>query len=320
MKIREGVDLFAETISIERNLCENTLKAYRSDLVQLDRMLTVKEVEEITPEDIREVIRNMDRQHHHKDSTIRRRIATMKVFFSFLEDEGIIHDSPTKRMRRRYGVVKHLPKVMSSSELVKLLKAVCREIQRAREARSTNFNGEVKSRDLSRACRDRVILEVLFSTGMRIGELVQIDTNDLDIRERTILILGKGGKERIAYISSDEVLDAIGEHLALRKCVTADTSALFLNKDNRRLSIFSVENIFKKYCKKAKIKNHYTPHCLRHTMATMLLSNGADIRSVQEILGHASIVTTQIYTEVSSAHKRKVLGKFHQRNRMNISL
>lgn len=93
----------------------------------------------------------------------------------------------------------------------------------------------------------------------------------------------------------------------------------FLNRDKKRLSIYSIENIFQKYCKKAKIMNHYTPHCLRHTMATMLLYNGADIRAVQEILGHASVITTQIYTEVSQKHKKKVLTKFNARNRMSLS-
>ena len=167
-----------------------------------------------------------------------------------------------------------------------------------------------------RIYRNRVILEILFSTGMRIGELVALNIRDVNLQERTILIFGKGRKERIIYISSDEVLVAIKKYLVYRNRIKTKSSALFLNRDNERLSIFSIENIFKKYCKIAKIKKHYTPHCLRHTMATMLLNNGADIREVQEILGHASIVTTQIYTEVSSKHKKKVLMKFNHRNRI----
>ena len=320
MKIESGIEKFLNTIVVERNLSEKTLEAYKSDLKIFNQIFKQKDVEEITTENVREIIEVLEKNHHYKDTTIKRKIATLKVFFNFAEQEGIIADSPTRKIRQKYKVAKRLPKVLSERELKKLLKASYNEIIFLQKIKEKNIDVNLKSDNLIRAYRDCAILEILFSTGMRIGELVMLNVNDIKPQERTILIFGKGRKERIIYISSDEVLNAIKEYLIYRKNIQTDMAALLLNRDKKRLSIYSIENIFQKYCKKAKIINHYTPHCLRHTMATMLLYNGADIRAVQEILGHASVITTQIYTEVSQKHKKKVLTKFNARNRMTMSL
>lgn len=320
MKIESSIETFLNAIVVERNLSEKTLEAYKSDLKTFSQIFKQKEIEEITTENVREFIELLEKNHHYKDTSIKRKIATLKVFFNFAEQDGIIADSPTRKIRQKYKIAKHLPKVLSERELKKLLKASYNEIKFLQEMGEKNIDVDLKNNSLIRAYRDCAILEILFSTGVRIGELVMLNVNDINLQERTILIFGKGRKERIIYISSDEVLNAIKEYLIYRKNIQTDTKALFLNRDKKRLSIYSIENIFKKYCSKAKIRNHYTPHCLRHTMATMLLYNGADIRAVQEILGHASVVTTQIYTEVSQKHKKKVLTKFNARNRMNMSL
>ena len=316
MKIDTATDNFLNTLAVERNLSDRTVKAYKCDLKLFSQLLD-KNVDEITTEDIREFIGHLEENHHYKDSTIKRKIATLKVFFTFLEEEDIISDSPTRKIKRKYRVARRLPKVMPIRDLNRLLKATYREVKTA-ERICDEDETDINLDKQMRAYRNRVILETLFSTGMRIGELVALNIKDINLQERTILIFGKGRKERIIYISSDEVLVAIKEYLAYRKKINTKSPALFLNRDHKRLSIFSIENIFEKYCKIAKIKKHYTPHCLRHTMATMLLSNGADIREVQEILGHSSIVTTQIYTEVSSKHKKKVLMKFNHRNRISL--
>jgi len=319
MKIDNCIDMFLRTASVERNLSECTLKAYKGDLRLLSRTFGEREVEDVTTDNVRELIEVMERCNSYRDTTIKRKIATMKVFFAFLEEEGMIRDSPTRKIRKRYRTAKRLPKVMSTRELKKLLRAAQRSVEDAKNGQDGVLVNELAGERLFRACRDQVILEMLFSSGMRVGELVKLDVDHVNTQERTILILGKGRRERITYISSDEVLAVIDEYLASRKRVGGDTPALLLNKDGERLSIFSVENVFRKYCKQARIKRHYTPHCLRHTMATMLLNNGADIRAVQEILGHASIVTTQIYTEVSPKQKKRTLQRFNQRNRITLS-
>ncbi len=320
MKIETSIETFLNAIIVERNLSERTLEAYKSDLKIFSQIFEQKEVKEITTENVREFIELLEKNHHYKDTTIKRKIASLKVFFNFAEQEGMIDDSPTRKIRQRYKVAKRLPKVLSERELKKLLRASYLEIKFLEEMEKKNIDVDLKNDNLIRAYRDCAILEILFSTGMRIGELVMLNVNDINLQEKTFLIFGKGRKERIIYISSDEVLNAIKEYLIYRKPIQTGLSALFLNRDKKRLSIYSIENIFKKYCKRAKIRNHYTPHCLRHTMATMLLYNGADIRAVQEILGHASVITTQIYTEVSQKHKKKVLTKFNARNRMSMSL
>ena len=318
MKIRKSIEEFVNTISAERNLSEKTLKAYLGDLTAFGRFFQEKNITEIDINDLRQYIRALE-ANHYKDTTIKRKIASIKVFFSFLEQEGIISNSPTRKIRKRYITAKHLPKVMSEDEVERLLKAVFQEVRKLSE-----FNHQptelISSNDkLVRTHRDMVILEILFSTGIRIGELVNLDVEDVNLYNKAVLIFGKGRKERIVYISSDDVIKAVKEYLILRKNIKSNSRALFLNKNGERLSIYSIEYVFQKYCKKAKIKSHYTPHCLRHTMATMLLNNGADIRAVQEILGHSCITTTQIYTEVSLKHKKKVLKRFNQRNRMKIS-
>ncbi|WP_242772309.1 tyrosine-type recombinase/integrase [Brevibacillus parabrevis] len=162
--------------------------------------------------------------------------------------------------------------------------------------------------------RNCTILELLFSTGIRIGELTSINIEDINMEERTLLIFGKGRKERLLYLSNNDVLNKLIKWIQMREFFEPTTKALFVNKYGNRLSIYSVENIFYKYRDLSKINKTSTPHFLRHTFATLLLDNGADLRAVQEILGHSNISTTQIYTEVSTERKKEVLIKFNPRN------
>ncbi|KYK28798.1 MAG: tyrosine-type recombinase/integrase [Theionarchaea archaeon] len=317
MKIKKSVEKFLNTVSVERNLSDNTLKAYLGDLTAFGKFLQEKDITEIDCDDLRQYIRILE-ANHYKDTTIKRKIATIKVFFNFLEQEGIISDSPTRKIRKRYITAKRLPKVMSKDEVERLLREAYHEVRKLSELSRQLVESNSPNDKLMRAYRDRVILEILFSTGIRIGELVNLDIEDVNLNDECILIFGKGRRERIVLISNSEVLKALKEYLILRKNIPSRSKALFLNKYGERLSIYSIEHIFQKYCEKAKIRSHYTPHCLRHTMATMLLNNGADIRVVQEILGHSCITTTQIYTEVSLEHKKRVLMKFNQRNKMKI--
>ena len=305
---------------VERNLSVPTLKAYRGDLKLLSCHLGSLELSVVTTDHLRAFIESMEDRRSYQDSTIRRRIATLKVFFGFLEDEHFVLDSPARRLRGRYSIVKRLPKVLSMREVRRLLKASHAQAHGQSNAEEdSRGRNQVDAESLERL-RDLAILEILFSTGIRIGELVALDLNDLNFKERTLRILGKGRRERVVFVSSDESLRAVKDYYDGRLFLPVERPALFLNRAGSRLTIYSVEGIFRKYCKLARIRNHYTPHCLRHTMATMLLNNGADIRAVQEILGHRTIVTTQIYTEVSLKQKRRVLMRFNQRDRMSFEI
>ena len=306
MKIEFCIETFLNAIVVDRNLSERTLEAYRSDLKIFSQIFKQREVDEITTENVREFIELLEKNHHYKDTTIKRKIATLKVFFNFVEQEGIIADSPTRKIRQKYKIAKRLPKVLSERELNKLLKASYNEIKSLQELKEKSIDRDLKNNNLIRAYRDYTILEILFSTGMRIGELVMLNVNDINIQEKTILIFGKGRKERIIYLSSDEVLKAIKDYLIYRKNIQANTPALFLNKDRKRLSIYSIENIFKKYCKKANIKNHYTPHCLRHTIATMLLYNGGQLRASKNTRACKRYYNSNLYRGFAKTQKESV--------------
>lgn len=319
MKIEESIGKFISSTRIEKNLSYRTIKAYGSDLKNFYEFFIARDIEQITVEDIRTYLGFLEKSCTNKDTTIRRKIATLKVFFNFLEDENIINRAPTRKLKSKYKVIERLPRIISTNEIKKLLRCAYNDTKNLyviNNDQDTDIKVDAK---LTKCCRDRAIIEILFSTGIRIGELVQLNLNNISVGDKTILVLGKGGRERMAYLSSDEVINALQQYLSYRKPIKTSSNALFLNKFGTRLTVYSVENIFRELCKKAKIKNHYTPHSLRHTMATMLINNGADIRAVQEILGHTSIVSTQIYTRISCRHKKKVLTRYNGRNRLKIS-
>ena len=249
-------------------------------------------------------------QQNLKDTSIRRKLATLKVFYSFLEDEKLIANSPTRKLKKKYKTCKRLPRVMSGDEVEKLLRTAYRRMKT-----TAGNSGFIAYKPI----RDCLILEILFVAGLRIDELVKLNLRDLDLSRRTLLISGKGRKERMLYISSDEVLDLVKRYLESRLILSPATQALFLSRRGGRLSTNSVGYIFKSQLRRAGLPEHYTPHCLRHTMATMLIENGADVRSVQEILGHSSISTTEIYLNVSKRRKQQVLTSFNHRNTLQIA-
>jgi integrase/recombinase XerC/integrase/recombinase XerD len=154
------------------------------------------------------------------------------------------------------------------------------------------------------AVRDNVILELLFSTGIRIGELVALNVSDVGVENNQIHIIGRATRGRTVTITSHVVIEALMSYLDMRADRTLSTEALFVGRSGTRLTIYSIENIFKKHVRLAEIKRHITPHSLRHTMAAMLVSSGADIRDIQEILGHASILSTQVYTRLPIQKRR----------------
>ncbi len=308
MNNSELMEKFLEISKIEKNLSNRSLKAYRCDLRAFVGFFKTKSLASLNIEDLRGFIAFMGEKRMN-DSTIRRKLATLKVFFSFLENEGLIPYSPARKLKYKYRIKNRLPKVISSNEVEDLLRAAYRAVAQA-EGRSAFKR--------FKRYRDRTILDILFATGIRIDEIVKLNIDDVDLHRKTLLISGKGGKERILYISSDEVLRSISEYIALRTPISSEKDAFLLNKFGQRLSVHSIGNIFNEYRSLAGLKRACTPHCLRHTMATMLLENGADVRSVQEILGHSSISTTELYLSVSKRRKEEVLSRFNQRNNFQL--
>lgn len=168
------------------------------------------------------------------------------------------------------------------------------------------------------AVRNNCMIDLIYSLGLRIGEAAALNLEDYSREESAVRIRGKGNRERILYISSAAVREKMDRWLDIREEDNSLERAVFLNKYGRRISIYGIEKIFYKYRDRAGIVREITPHSLRHSFATQLLENGAGIRDVQELLGHKSIVTTQIYTEVTLCRKREILEKYNGRNFLHI--
>ena len=232
----------------------------------------------------------------YSDTTRARKVASVRSLFSFLVDEGVVEADPTENLSSpRVG--RSLPKALSVGEVEALLAA--------------------PEGDQPEAARDRAMLELMYATGMRVSEVVGLDLGDIDLDQRLVRCFGKGSKERLLPIH-DEAADAVRSYLerarpGLRK--VGDLQAVFLSRKGRRLTRQGFWLALKRLAKRAGIRGTITPHTLRHSFATHLLHGGAPLRNVQELLGHASITTTQVYTHLTSEHVRSEYQKAHPRAR-----
>ena len=229
-------------------------------------------------------------------ASIMRLVAALRNFYSYLKDKGYIEQNPWKSIRPP-KVPKKLPEFLTIPEAEELI--------------------DVLEKDKSpKALRDKAILEVLYGCGLRVSELVGLDVGDIDLEGRTLRVLGKGSKERIVPLG-EYAIDALREYLRVRNQIgrdmERDNSALFLNMRGKRLTDRSVRRILDNYALKAGLDRHIHPHVLRHTYATHMLEGGADLRSIQELLGHARIGTTQRYTHVTMARILDVYRRTHPR-------
>ncbi len=284
-------------LQVTKNLTTKTLNAYRSDLKQF----IFFEKNALEP-DLYGYFGYLQKVLNLSDTSVRRKIVTLKNFYEFLEYNQIINANPFEKLKFKFRQEKKLPKTLTIKEISALLNCFNVDVD------------EISDFQRKQIVRDAALIDLLISTGIRIGEAASITLDDIIVNERTILIHGKGRKQRLIYISSHITWERLNVLIKNRKKEKGEY--LFVNREGKQLSIYSIENIYKKYAKKAKVNPKSTPHYLRHTFATNLLANGADLRSVQEILGHASVSTTQIYTEVSNVRKKQVLKKFNYRNKL----
>jgi integrase/recombinase XerD len=301
MNVQQAIDEFLQHGQTVRNLSDRTLRAYQSDLSQFHVHVSDTNMVEITPDDLESYLDKLG-MTPYRDTSIRRKVAALKVFFRFLEEQGIVHESPARKLKIKRPVENRVPTVLSWREVRALLAAPKEQIGVLSAMRDQSPGG--RNRYFC-AVRDNVILELLFSTGIRIGELVALNVSDADLDKRLIQITGRATRGRTVALTADNVVAAITNYIELRGERKLDTPAVFVGRSGTRLTIYSIENIFKKHVRLAAIKRHITPHSLRHTMAAMLVSSGADIRVVQEILGHASILSTQIYMKLSIQKGRR---------------
>ena len=301
MNVQQAIAEFLEHGQTVRNLSDRTLRAYQSDLSQFHSHVSDAAMVDITPADLEGYLDKLG-TGPYRDTSIRRKVAALKVFFRYLEESGVVTESPARKLPIKKPVENRVPTVLSTREIRALLAAPKDLISSLSSSRDQSPGG--RNRYFC-AVRDNIILELLFSTGIRIGELVALNVSDVDVDKRQIQITGRATRGRAVTLTSDVVITAFTQYLELRGDRTLDTPALFVGRSGTRLTIYSIENIFKKHVRIAEIKRHITPHSLRHTMAAMLVSSGTDIREVQEILGHASILSTQVYTRLSISKNRR---------------
>jgi integrase/recombinase XerD len=254
--------------------------------------------------------------HLHQDgyapASIRRKMAALKVFCSYWVRKGNMPESPFWRVKLSFGRVKQLPRTLTEKEMRALLEQAaqsCSAIGAGVADRNADSR-RVSSRRY-RLVRNMALVDLLFATGMRVGEVSALDLRDFVAQDAVFKVQGKGGRHRLAFAVDAETLRIQRQHFEARIPMDTESPALFLNAAGRRLSTQGISKALAQLRREAGIDRHVTPHMLRHTVATLLLRNGADIRVVQEFLGHSSIATTQRYTHIAKEHLVGVLHKHH---------
>jgi len=291
------VDDFLNYIAIEKGYSRHTVAAYRNDLKQLVDHLTKQRVKSwvgLSRSHILDYILFL-KDREYAQSTIARKVASVKSFFHFLVSDGVLADDPTATVDSP-PIGRHLPRPLSVAEVDRLL---------AEPAKSS----------LPRALRDRALLELMYATGMRASEVIRLTTDAIDLVDGTVRCMGKGRKERILplYERAESALAAYVTDGRPKLARDGSLSALFLNHRGGALTRQGLWLIVKEYAKAAGIEDVTTPHVLRHSYATHMLDGGAGLREVQQLLGHANISSTQIYTKVSTRRQRKVYDEAHPR-------
>ena len=291
----------------QNNLDKKTVKAYKIDLEQF--ILFMNGIDDFYKKD--EVVRYIQHLNslNFKVKTIKRKIASVKAFFSYLDYEEIIEINPFYKIKLKIKEPLILPKTISLKDIEKLFEYIYIEKNKYNE----------NSYKYKEIVRDIAVLEVLIGTGIRISELCNIKKENMTYINNEIKIYGKGAKERIIPIYNKDTVAALRIYEKVFYKEICDSDYFFVNKRKNRLSSQSVRNMIKKHCKKINIDKNITPHMFRHTFATMLLDDDVDIRSIQMLLGHSSIITTQIYTHVRSNKKSQIMKNKNPRRRIMVN-
>jgi integrase/recombinase XerC len=294
------IERFLRYLKVERNCSDLTIKSYREDLVSLNEYLEQSQgqppqLARITPLDLRTYVVALHDAGYAK-SSVSRRLASLRSFYRFAQREGLSQQNPAKPLRNPRRERK-LPHFLTTAEIGKLLSA--------------------PPANETMGLRDRAIFETMYSAGLRVSELVGINDDDLDLDDGLVRVRGKGKRERLAPLGTFAV-KAVRRWIINRRISgkPGRGSPVFVNKFGTRLTTRSVARMLEKYLLTTGLDLRTSPHTLRHSFATHLLDRGADIRSVQELLGHKSLVTTQIYTHVSTASLKQVYERAHPRAKL----
>lgn len=300
MKTQEEVSNYLEYCKFRKELDEKTLKAYRIDLRQYFEFFDGKEPEKIG---IEKYITDLHKKY--KQKTIKRKIASVKAFYNYLEEEELIAESPFRKIKVKFKETIVLPRIIPREEIEKLLNCMYSYSQ------WTEMEDKYLLRDLA-------VVEVFFATGARVYEISNIKAECIDLTTGLIRFMGKGGKERYVQIGEPDVLELLKRYYKVSKDSIDRSGYFFTNQRGERFTEQSIRLMLRKYVKQAGIKRHITPHMFRHSFATYLIEEGVDVSCVQQILGHSSIKTTQIYIHIAAKKQAEILRSRHPRNQMNI--
>jgi len=298
--MKRFVQKFTNYLEVEKNYSQHTLRSYRTDLAELVEFLKDKAPGDVDNIDLRRFLAELKNRGCSK-RTVVRKLAAVRSFFKFLFREQLVKLNPadsvfTPKLDNR------LPEFLDEGKTVELVTAP-------------------SGNDITDK-RDRAILEVLYSTGIRVSELVGLNDSSVDLIAGAVKVRGKGKKERIAMLGSEaqkELRSYIDKkrgfifEASSKGRIKVDTEALFLNKRGKRLTDRSIRRLIEKYVKKCSIEQNVSPHSIRHSFATHMLNNGADLRSIQELLGHKNLSTTQIYTHLGTQKIKEIYSKAHPR-------
>lgn len=299
--MKDYVKNYLEYCQLQKCLDKKTLKAYRIDLRQFSEKIPNLTITGITSETLEHYIAQLHKLY--KPKTVKRKIASLKALFHYLEYRNIIDHNPFNKILIHFREPVILPKTISLHTIETFLATIYRQ----RETAKTPYQKK-------NALRDAAVVEMLFATGMRISELCSLKVNDVNLYDGTILIYGKGSKERRIQIGNEAVIHILTEYNEHFSADRQSCTNFFINQSGKALSDQSVRRMINKYTSLASIDQHITPHMFRHTFATSLLESDVDIRYIQEMLGHSSINVTEIYTHVTVAKQRSILATKHPRN------
>ena len=289
----------------QRKLSAKSTKAYAIDLEQFRRQVKKEDIPAKT--DISAYIACLHKIY--KPRTVKRKIACIRAFLNYLEFEELITENPMKKIKTKFQEPQVLPRTIPLTSIESILAVAYQELKQAQTAYAINS-----------ALRNTAMIELMFATGLRVSELCSLNAEHIDLCNGNIRIMGKGKRERILQVGNPEVISILRRYAKENTVRKQKSEFFFINRFSTRISEQSVRFLVKRLCVKAKIGQKITPHMFRHSFATLLLEEDVDIRYIQRMLGHSSILTTQIYTQVSTEKQRQILTAKHPRNRISVQL
>lgn len=301
MRLEDKLVAYLKYCEYRKELDKKTLKAYRIDLRQYFEYVCMDNPDK---EKIEEYITQLHK--NYKQKTVKRKIASIKAFYNYLEENEIIAENPFRKIKVKFKETVTLPRIIPREEIEKLLN----HMYQCLNEHNKTFRKYM--------LRDIAVIDVFFATGARVYEISNIREESINLNTGLIRLMGKGGKERYVQISNTSVLEVLKKYYDENKQTIRKCGYFFINNRENRYTEQSIRMMLKKYTKQAGIERNITPHMFRHSFATYLIEEGVDVSCVQQILGHSSIKTTQIYIHIAAKKQAEILREMHPRNNMQI--